>query len=48
MYVRFFFVQFVMNPVVIIPAGMATIAIPNMDEIMVIILPAVVTGYISP
>ena len=35
-------------PAVIMPAGSATIAIPKTEEIIVIILPAIVTGYISP
>ena len=30
------------------PAGKATIAIPNRDEIMVMILPIVEVAYISP
>ncbi len=32
---------------VIIPAGSATTAIPNTDDIIVIMRPAVVMGYIS-
>lgn len=35
-------------PAVIIPEGKAIIAIPNTDDILVTILPATVTGYISP
>ena len=35
-------------PAVIIPAGKATMAMPKTDDIMVIILPMVVMGYISP
>lgn len=33
---------------VIIPAGSATTAIPRNDEIIAIIRPTIVTGYISP
>lgn len=36
------------QPAVIIPAGNATIAIPMKEETMVIILPNVVTGQMSP
>lgn len=35
-------------PAVMMPAGSATIAIPNKEETMVITLPSVDTGYISP
>lgn len=35
-------------PAVMMPAGSATIAIPNNEEIMVNICPIVETGYISP
>ena len=37
-----------MYPAVMIPAGKATTAIPKIEESMVIILPAVEIGYMSP